>query len=59
MSMMDKMMDAMIESMKPNEKQDMMLEMMPQMMKNIKSKHVFNLLMGTISDLMFSVHKSK
>jgi uncharacterized protein (DUF302 family) len=59
MSMMDKMMDAMVGSMKPNEKQDMMLEMMPQMMKNIKSKHVFNLLMGTISDLMFSVHKSK
>jgi uncharacterized protein (DUF302 family) len=59
MSMMDKMMDAMVGSMKPSEKQDMMLEMMPQMGKNIKSKDVFNLLMGTISDLMFSVHKSK
>lgn len=59
MGMMDKMMDSMVGSMKPKEKQDMMLEMMPQMVKNIKSKDVFNLLIGTISDLMFSVHKSK
>jgi uncharacterized protein (DUF302 family) len=59
MGMMDKMMDAMAGSMKPDEKQDMMLEMMPQMVKKIKSKDAFSLLMGTIADLMFSVHKSK
>jgi len=59
MGMMDKMMDAMAGSMKPEEKQDMMLEMMPQMLKNIKSSEIFDLLMEAISNLMFSVHKSK
>lgn len=59
MGMMDKMMGAMVDSMKPDEKQDMMLEMMPQMVKHTNPKDVFDLLMGTVSNLMFSVHKSK